>query len=106
MKYSSIVSLGCDACLYYIQVFVLNMDIMLLQVILLDTRYHRDPFFSDGTILGDSQWKWLEKELDGPKSQLTIIASSIQVNQSGALQVVMNLYFTYSSACIVDIFGA
>lgn len=49
------------------------------QVILLDTRYHRDPIGSDGTILGDSQWAWLEKELKGPGSELTIIASSIQV---------------------------
>ncbi|XP_058073291.1 uncharacterized protein LOC131222293 isoform X2 [Magnolia sinica] len=50
-----------------------------VKVILLDTRYHRDPLFTDGTILGDSQWTWLEKELHGPKSQITIIASSIQV---------------------------
>ncbi|KAL0916057.1 hypothetical protein M5K25_013539 [Dendrobium thyrsiflorum] len=49
-----------------------------VKVILLDTRYHRDPLFSDGTILGESQWKWLEKELYGPGSEITIIASSIQ----------------------------
>ncbi|XP_077211097.1 calcineurin-like metallo-phosphoesterase superfamily protein [Tasmannia lanceolata] len=50
-----------------------------IKVILLDTRYHRDPLFSDGSILGDSQWTWLEKELNGPSSEITIIASSIQV---------------------------
>ncbi|KAJ0987148.1 hypothetical protein J5N97_005504 [Dioscorea zingiberensis] len=50
-----------------------------IKVILLDTRYHRDPMGSDGSILGDSQWVWLEKELKGPGSELTIIASSIQV---------------------------
>ncbi|XP_065014618.1 uncharacterized protein LOC135642413 isoform X2 [Musa acuminata AAA Group] len=50
-----------------------------VKVILLDTRYHRDPLSSDGTILGDSQWEWLEKELTGPESEITIIASSIQV---------------------------
>ncbi|URE20733.1 PhoD-like phosphatase [Musa troglodytarum] len=50
-----------------------------VKVILLDTRYHRDPLTSDGTILGDSQWEWLEKELNGPESEITIIASSIQV---------------------------
>ncbi|KAJ4963569.1 hypothetical protein NE237_023508 [Protea cynaroides] len=50
-----------------------------VKVILLDTRYHRDPLFSDGCILGSSQWSWLEKELNGPKSALTIIGSSIQV---------------------------
>lgn len=50
-----------------------------VKVILLDTRYHRDPLFSDGSILGESQWEWLEGELNGPKSEITIIASSIQV---------------------------
>ncbi|GJM85410.1 hypothetical protein PR202_ga01856 [Eleusine coracana subsp. coracana] len=56
-----------------------------LQVILLDTRYHRDPLLSDGTILGDPQWQWLERELHGPQSEITIIGSSIQVvsNLSG-----------------------
>lgn len=52
------------------------------QVILLDTRYHRDPLFSDGSILGTSQWLWLEKELRGPATELTIIGSSIQVIKS------------------------
>ncbi|KAM7518048.1 hypothetical protein LguiB_017010 [Lonicera macranthoides] len=50
-----------------------------IKVILLDTRYHRDPLRSDGSILGTSQWTWLEKELNGPSSALTIIVSSIQV---------------------------
>ncbi|KAJ3675554.1 hypothetical protein LUZ60_004596 [Juncus effusus] len=50
-----------------------------VKVIVLDTRYHRDPLFSDGTILGESQWNWLENELNGPQSDITIIASSIQV---------------------------
>ncbi|XP_072971080.1 uncharacterized protein [Typha angustifolia] len=50
-----------------------------LKVILLDTRYHRDPLRSDGSVLGDSQWQWLERELRGPGSEITIIASSIQV---------------------------
>lgn len=50
-----------------------------VKVILLDTRYHRDPLSSDGTILGDSQWQWLEKELNGAGTTLTIIGSSIQV---------------------------
>ncbi|PPS02065.1 hypothetical protein GOBAR_AA18592 [Gossypium barbadense] len=50
-----------------------------------DTRYHRDPLSSDGSVLGDSQWSWLGKELRGPPSAITIIGSSIQVisNLSG-----------------------
>ncbi|KAL3736518.1 hypothetical protein ACJRO7_025463 [Eucalyptus globulus] len=57
-----------------------------VKVILLDTRYHRDPLFSDGSILGSEQWTWLEKELMGPATELTIIGSSIQVvsNHSAA----------------------
>ncbi|CAL5360891.1 unnamed protein product [Camellia sinensis] len=50
-----------------------------VKVTLLDTRYHRDPLFSDGNILGNSQWTWLEKELNGPASAITIIGSSIQL---------------------------
>ncbi|GAB4836987.1 hypothetical protein Ancab_001901 [Ancistrocladus abbreviatus] len=52
-----------------------------IKVILLDTRYHRDPISRDGngTILGSSQWTWLEKELHGPSTTITIIVSSIQV---------------------------
>ncbi|OEL37103.1 hypothetical protein BAE44_0001875 [Dichanthelium oligosanthes] len=42
-------------------------------------RYHRDPILSDGTILGDPQWQWLERELHGPQSEITVIGSSIQV---------------------------
>ncbi|XP_027329990.1 uncharacterized protein LOC113846198 isoform X2 [Abrus precatorius] len=50
-----------------------------VKIVLLDTRYHRDPIGSDGTILGDSQWLWLERELKGPPTAITIIGSSIQV---------------------------
>ncbi|KAL2506094.1 Calcineurin-like metallo-phosphoesterase superfamily protein [Abeliophyllum distichum] len=50
-----------------------------IKVILLDTRYHRDPLASDGSILGSSQWKWLEEELNAPATAITVIGSSIQV---------------------------
>lgn len=64
-----------------------------IKVILLDTRYFRtelnpsdiegrryDPWeVSDGgSILGDAQWKWLEKELGEPSADFTMIVSSIQ----------------------------
>lgn len=65
-----------------------------LQVILLDTRYFRDPLVElpkrirsgvyspnpdpKATILGEAQWKWLEKTLQEP-ADFRIIASSIQV---------------------------
>jgi alkaline phosphatase D len=50
-----------------------------IKVILLDTRYHRDPIGSNGTVLGDRQWKWLEEELRDSKAQIHLIGSSIQV---------------------------
>ncbi|MEO1236823.1 MAG: alkaline phosphatase D family protein, partial [Planctomycetota bacterium] len=67
-----------------------------VQVILLDTRYHRDPLtrnpagrvnglgpylpndYGEGTMLGEAQWAWLKKQLRQP-ADLRIIASSIQV---------------------------
>lgn len=52
---------------------------MVIQVILLDTRYHRDPLRSDGTMLGETQWRWFEHELQNSDAQIHIIGSSIQV---------------------------
>lgn len=66
-----------------------------VQIILLDTRYHRSPlkaaprgtgeegrYTTDAdphkTMLGPAQWKWLEEQLRQP-AELRIIASSIQV---------------------------
>lgn len=64
-----------------------------IQIILLDTRYFRSPLKSadgkggkpyiantdpDATILGESQWVWLEEQLRQP-AELRLIASSIQV---------------------------
>lgn len=55
----------------------------LIQVIVLDTRWFRDlPPKKSGnkkaTILGDTQWKWLQSQLENP-ADLHIIVSSIQV---------------------------
>ncbi len=66
-----------------------------VQVILLDTRYHRDTLERDSvrpadigpykatadttkTILGETQWKWLEEQLKQPAA-VRLIASSIQI---------------------------
>ncbi|MBQ72680.1 MAG: phosphodiesterase [Planctomycetaceae bacterium] len=65
-----------------------------VQVILLDTRWFRDPLLPkindqapgryrqnsdpESTILGTDQWKWLEKTLNEP-ADLRIIGSSVQV---------------------------
>lgn len=64
-----------------------------VQIILLDTRYFRSPLKRQSargsgpytanndpaaTILGETQWKWLEQQLRIP-AQVRIIASSIQV---------------------------
>lgn len=50
-----------------------------VKVILLDVRYHRDPRGSNGTMLGDEQWRWLESELRGSDAQVHLIGSGIQV---------------------------
>ena len=50
-----------------------------VRVILLDTRYHRDPLGSDGNVLGEAQWKWLESQLVGSPARVHVIASSIQI---------------------------
>tara|TARA_E500000178_G_C16894311_1_gene695008 strand:- start:83 stop:1090 length:1008 start_codon:yes stop_codon:yes gene_type:complete len=62
-----------------------------VKVILLDTRWFRDPLEKTsgsnstylpnktGTLLGGAQWRWLEKELKGNTAAVTVIVSSIQL---------------------------
>lgn len=59
-----------------------------LKVILLDTRYFRDPLKKEGRnnipdpsgqILGAAQWTWLEEQLSDTKTDLFIVVSSIQL---------------------------
>ena len=50
-----------------------------IQVILLDTRYHREEPGPDADVLGEAQWTWLEKTLTDKAAALHIVASSIQV---------------------------
>jgi alkaline phosphatase D len=63
-----------------------------IKVILLDTRYFRTPLtddkktkkrykpneYGEGTMLGEVQWNWLDKELKDSKADFNIIVSSIQ----------------------------
>ena len=62
-----------------------------VKVIILDTRYFRshllksetpgkryDPNY-EGTILGEEQWRWLEKELTESNANFNILVSSIQI---------------------------
>lgn len=61
-----------------------------VKVLLLDTRYHRDPLTPDttseqlylpnetGDILGEEQWDWLERELRTSDAQIHLIGTSIQ----------------------------
>lgn len=62
-----------------------------IRVIVLDTRYFRDELEPDSTkarryipnltgdMLGEAQWKWLEKELKTSPANLNILCTSIQV---------------------------
>ena len=60
-----------------------------IRIILLDTRSFQDPLKpnptrktrylkSNGTILGNKQWEWLENEMKSSTADLNIIVSSIQ----------------------------
>ncbi|MCX6935950.1 MAG: alkaline phosphatase D family protein [Verrucomicrobia bacterium] len=56
-----------------------------VRVILLDTRYNRDPLprkgmvSPDGDMLGEVQWQWLEGELSKPGANLVVVGSSVQL---------------------------
>ncbi len=73
---------------YYAEVFETSKGSV--KVILLDTRYFRDELKpsedpdkryepSTGTILGEKQWQWLEKELGNSDADFNVILSSIQI---------------------------
>jgi len=74
--------------------FVIGKDDRRVQVVLLDTRYNRGPLTSvrlagrrlytpnldeSVTMLGETQWKWLEEQLLGVGAEIRIVVSSIQV---------------------------
>lgn len=63
-----------------------------VKVIVLDTRYFRTSLtkgingqrfqpnkYNKGTVLGDTQWKWLTNELTNSSATFTVIVSSIQI---------------------------
>jgi alkaline phosphatase D len=62
-----------------------------IKVIILDSRYFRDSLTADpdpkrryfpcmeGDMLGEAQWKWLEKELKNSKANLHLLCTSVQV---------------------------
>ncbi|MGD8863629.1 MAG: alkaline phosphatase D family protein [Myxococcales bacterium] len=50
-----------------------------VRLILLDTRYHRDPPGQDADVLGAAQWQWLHDQLHGSPAAVNIIASSVQL---------------------------
>ncbi len=71
------------------QSYTLGEEGKQVKVILLDSRYFRDepnrkegggyhPNL-EGTILGDTQWEWLENELQNSTAQIHLIANGIQV---------------------------
>ncbi len=71
---------------------LLNVKGKSVKIIVLDTRYFRsgltrDPSgekryvpnpYGEGTMLGEAQWQWLEKELSDPGIDFNLIVSSIQ----------------------------
>lgn len=68
---------------------MIDYDKLKIQIILLDTRYHRSKLLENkygqnianyderASVLGDAQWLWLKEQLRKP-SDIKIIASSIQ----------------------------
>lgn len=49
-----------------------------VKVILLDVRYHRDKRGTDGDVLGEEQWKWLENEFRNSTAKVVLIGTGYQ----------------------------
>jgi len=61
---------------YYAKIF--NYQGHTLQVIQLDVRYNRDKIGSNGEVLGNIQWAWLEEQLN-EKAEIRILVSGFQI---------------------------
>ena len=61
------------------QAYHFGKDQQRIKVILLDTRYNREKPGASSDILGEEQWQWLTRELQGDDAELVLIVSSIQV---------------------------
>ncbi len=73
------------------QSYIIEQNDLQIKLILLDTRYFRDPLIDNpdappryspndsGSILGEEQWKWLEKQLRNSEADIHLIGSSIQL---------------------------
>lgn len=49
-----------------------------VKVILLDCRYHRDKRGTDGDVLGEEQWKWLENEFRTSEAKVVLVGTGYQ----------------------------
>lgn len=49
-----------------------------VKLILLDARYHRDDRETDGDVLGEEQWKWLESEFRSSTAKVVLIGTGYQ----------------------------
>lgn len=49
-----------------------------VKVILLDCRYHRDARDTDGDVLGEEQWKWLEEEFRTSTAKVVLVGTGYQ----------------------------
>ncbi|KAL4159991.1 hypothetical protein PRNP1_000563 [Phytophthora ramorum] len=51
-----------------------------VKFILVDNRYHRDNYGTkNGTLLGETQWKWLENELVTSTAAFNVLVSGVQI---------------------------
>lgn len=49
-----------------------------VKVVLLDVRYHRDERGTDGDVLGEKQWKWLESEFRNSTAKVVLVGTGYQ----------------------------
>ena len=49
-----------------------------VKVVILDQRYHRDEPDTDGDVLGEEQWKWLETQFRESTAKVVLVGSSFQ----------------------------
>ncbi|CAH0491319.1 unnamed protein product [Peronospora farinosa] len=60
--------------------YTIGSDEQTVKFILVDNRYHRDSYGTkNGTLLGKTQWEWLENELMTSTAAFNVIVSGVQI---------------------------
>jgi len=84
-----------------------NNDTFKVKIVMLDTRYFKDPkHTAHGDFLGEAQWKWFEEQMQDHSAHLIIVGSSIQALPTQKIVEESWSDFPESRSRLLDVIGS